>query len=84
MRELFAYGDLMSKRTLRNILRHIFDTEALKLQVGQELKKTHSWQERHFDINSIPLKNIFARLELEHGMVLLFASNLRELIDNKG
>jgi hypothetical protein len=69
LREMFARGDLPSKNSVENLLHEIFDPETVNMSVGEEFRCNHYSQERDFDIRSTTLKNIYAQLELSHGLV---------------
>lgn len=69
LREIFARGDLPSRESVRRLIQDIFDPATVKLPVGQEFKATHFSQEKDFDIRSTTLKNIYAQLEITHGLI---------------
>lgn len=69
LREMFARKDLPSRDSVRNLLQDIFDPSTILLPVGSEFKKVLSGQEREFDIQSNTLKNVYAQLELAHGLI---------------
>lgn len=69
LREIFARGDLPSKKSVLDLLMDIFDPPTVKLSIGREFKTIHSTQEKDFDIRSTTLKNIYAQLEVTHGLI---------------
>lgn len=76
LREMFARGDLPSLSSIRNLLMDIFTSASTdnvaphnKLPVGSEIKFSHYTQERDYDIRSTSLKNVYAQLELAHGLI---------------
>lgn len=69
LRENFARGDLPSKASLHALVQDIFDKDAVKLPVGEVIKKNHYEQSRAFDIRQIPLNIIYATLELHFGLI---------------
>jgi RecQ family ATP-dependent DNA helicase len=69
LREMFARGDLPSRESIRGLMNDIFDSINLKVPVGGSFKTNHYEQEREFDIRSIALKNIYAQLEMAHGLI---------------
>ncbi|PQE33110.1 hypothetical protein CJF32_00007676 [Rutstroemia sp. NJR-2017a WRK4] len=69
LRELFARGDLPSRTSVHNLLNDIFDGTNSKLPVGGQIKTSHSTQQREFDIRATTLSNIYAQLELTHGLI---------------
>ena len=66
---MFARGDLPSKESVRQLLEDIFDDYAVNVAPGGEIKYNHAGQEKDFDIRSTTLKNIYAQLEVTHGLV---------------
>lgn len=69
LREIFARGDLPSRDSLSRLLEDIFDEETAKIPIGGDFKTNHFDQERQFDIRSVTLKNIYAQLEINHGLI---------------
>ncbi|KAG9245187.1 ATP-dependent DNA helicase-like protein recQ [Calycina marina] len=69
LRELFSRGDLCSQSSLRALLNSVFDKETRRLPVGDNFRVNHSAQEKDFDIRSTTLKNVFAQLEITHGLI---------------
>lgn len=69
LREIFARGDLPSRQSVRGLIQDIFDNVTVKLPVGGEFKTLHTTQEKDFDIRSTTLKNIYAQLEVTHGLI---------------
>ncbi|RDW71594.1 hypothetical protein BP6252_08157 [Coleophoma cylindrospora] len=69
LRELFARGDLASKESVRGLLNEIFDDETTRFPVGGQYKANHALQTKEFDIRATTLKNIYAQLELRHGLL---------------
>ena len=69
LREIFARGDLPSRESVRGLLRDIFDSETAKLPIGAEFKASHFEQQKNFDIRQTTLSNIYAQLELRHGLI---------------
>jgi hypothetical protein len=69
LREIFARGDLPSRESVRGLLQDIFDSETVKLPVGAEFKASHFEQQKDFDIRQTTLSNIYAQLELRHGLI---------------
>ncbi|KAK1829734.1 P-loop containing nucleoside triphosphate hydrolase protein [Podospora conica] len=67
LRELFARGDLPSRRSLAGLINDIFSL-ARGLRVHDVFKVNHYKQEREFDIRSSPLSIIYATLELHYGL----------------
>lgn len=66
---MFARGDLPSKESVRGLIREIFDRDTVKLPVGEQFKVFHGEQEKAFDIRSTTLKNVYAQLEVTHGLI---------------
>jgi len=69
LREIFARGDLPSKESVRQLFHDIFDDYAVNVAPGGEIKYNHASQEKDFDIRSTTLKNIYAQLEVTHGLI---------------
>jgi hypothetical protein len=69
LREMFARGDLPSRESLRGLLQDIFDPITVTLPVGEEIQKSHMAQTKDFDIRQATLTNIYAQLELNHGLI---------------
>lgn len=69
LREIFARGDLPSRESVRGLLQNIFDPETVKLPVGREFKSSQLQQGKDFDIRATTLSNIYAQLELKHGLI---------------
>lgn len=69
LREIFARGDLPSRGSILGLLREVFHSGTWKLPIGGELQTNHSSQEREYDIRATTLKNIYAQLELTHGLI---------------
>lgn len=64
---MFARGDLPSVQSVQGLLEEIFcSTHA---GVGADLKFSHYTQTRDYDIRDIPLKNIYAQLELTYNLI---------------
>lgn len=68
LRELFARGDLPSRESVRGLLNDIFDSETTRIPIGGEYKVVHGVQQKEFDMRPTTLKNIYAQLELRHGL----------------
>ena len=58
LRELFARGDLPSKRSVQGLLSAIFDSSTRNLPIGEEFRANHYSQEKDHDIRSTTLKNM--------------------------
>lgn len=69
LREMFARGDLPSKTSVQALLEEIFDATNVKIPVGDVFTVAAYEQERDFDIRSTTLGNIYAQLELTHGLI---------------
>ncbi|RDL38652.1 p-loop containing nucleoside triphosphate hydrolase [Venustampulla echinocandica] len=69
LREIFARGDLPSKKSVRRLLDDIFDPTMMQLPVGGEIQRNHMSQGKDFDIRSTTLANIYAQLELTHQLL---------------
>lgn len=69
LREIFVRGDLPSKESVRGVLSDIFDSTTMKLPIGGEIKRSLSVQGKDFDIRATTLSNIYAQLELTHGLI---------------
>jgi hypothetical protein len=69
LRELFARGDLPSRTSVYNLLNDIFDPTHSRLPIGGQIKTSHYNQQREFDIRATTLSNIYAQLELAHGLI---------------
>lgn len=67
LRELFARGDLPSRRSLAGLINDIFSL-ARGMRVHDVFKVSHYKQEREFDIRPSPLSIIYATLELHYGL----------------
>lgn len=67
LRELFARGDLPSRRSLSGLINDIFSL-ARGMRVHDVFKVSHYKQEREFDIRPSPLSIIYATLELHYGL----------------
>jgi superfamily II DNA helicase RecQ len=50
LRNIFTYGDLPSKASVRNFLKEVFSPEHAKLAIGATFAATHGTQCRDFDI----------------------------------
>lgn len=66
LRQVFARGDLPSRRCLNGLIRNILD-QAHGLDVNRVFKVSHYHQGREFDIRESPLSVIYATLELHFG-----------------
>jgi len=69
LREIFARGDLPSRDSVRALLEDIFDPMTVKLPLGSDIKVSHTTQSRDFDIRATTLSNVYAQLELTHGLI---------------
>lgn len=69
LREMFARGDLPSLGGIRGLLNEIFDTEASRLPLGAEFRCNLSQQGKEYDIRATTLSNVYAQLELTHGLI---------------
>jgi hypothetical protein len=69
LREMFARGDLPSKQSMQALLLDVFDAETVKLPIGEEFRRNHYQQGKEFDIRPTTLANIYAQLELTHGLI---------------
>ena len=69
LRELFARGDLPSRKSLSDLLAEIFNHKNAKTPIGGDFTSNHSEQQREFDIRPIALNNIYAQLEIKHGLI---------------
>lgn len=69
LRETFARGDLPSRESVNGLLHDIFDPVTTKLPIGAEIKSSQFQQGKDFDIRATTLSNIYAQLELKHGLI---------------
>jgi len=69
IRENFARGDLPSRRSLRALLKDIFNEDATSLPIDAVIKLNHYAQSRDFDVRLEPLSIIYAALELRFGLI---------------
>ncbi|PQE04143.1 hypothetical protein CJF31_00003267 [Rutstroemia sp. NJR-2017a BVV2] len=69
LRELFARGGLPSRTSVHNLLNDIFDSTHSRLPIGSQIKTSHYNQQIEFDIRATTLSNIYAQLELTHGLI---------------
>jgi hypothetical protein len=69
LREIFARGDLPSRGSVRGLLQEVFHPGTWELPIGGELRVNQYSQGRDFDIRATTLKNIYAQLELNHGLI---------------
>lgn len=69
LREMFARGDLPSKKSVRDVLQNIFNSSTVQLKVGAEFQRNQFQQTRDFDIRPTTLSNIYAQLELTHNLI---------------
>ena len=69
LREMFARGDLPSRGSIRGLLQEFFHSGTWKLPIGGELRANQYSQGRDFDIRATTLKNVYAQLELTHGLI---------------
>jgi hypothetical protein len=69
LREMFARADLPSRKSLYELMNDIFDRNNVNIPVGGEFKTNHYDQEREYDIRPVVLKNIYAQLEIAHGLI---------------
>lgn len=69
LREVFARGDLPSRKSVASLLEDIFNANGAKYTVGSMIEVAHWDQERDYDIRSTTLKNIYAQLELKYGII---------------
>jgi hypothetical protein len=69
LREMFARGDLPSKKAVCDVVDDIFSPETYNLPIGGEIKRNQNSQGRDFDIRSTTLSNIYAQLELTHELI---------------
>ena len=68
-RNIFAYGELPSRESVRNLLKEIFSPTNVKLGIGETLQASHYDQERQFDMRPTTLKNIYAQLEMRFDLI---------------
>ncbi|TVY22595.1 ATP-dependent DNA helicase [Lachnellula hyalina] len=69
LREIFARGDLPSKESVRGVIGDIFDSTTMSLPIGGEIKRSLYTQGKDYDIRATTLSNIYAQLELTHGLI---------------
>ena len=69
LRELFARGDLPPRKSLSGLLLEIFNEKNANLPIGSDFTSSHFEQQRRFDIRPIALNNIYAQLEIQHGLI---------------
>ncbi|KAF2494657.1 ATP-dependent DNA helicase [Lophium mytilinum] len=69
LRNVFTYGDLPSKVSIRNFLREVFSPENVALGIGEKFSASHTAQCNAFDIKSSPLSVIYAQLELQFSFI---------------
>jgi hypothetical protein len=69
LRAMFARGDLPSMESVQGVLGDIFDSTTMKLSIGGEIKRSLFTQGKDFDIRATTLSNIYAQLELTHGLI---------------
>lgn len=68
LREMFARADLPSRESVRGLLQGIFNPSTVE-PVGGEIRVSHFIQTKDFDIRQTALENIYAQLELNHGLI---------------
>lgn len=69
LRDTFARGDLPSRKSLLQLLQHVFGLERTQDSEGEVIKTTHRSLSALFDIRLSPLAVIFAALELRFGLL---------------
>ncbi|KAF4621574.1 hypothetical protein G7Y89_g14511 [Cudoniella acicularis] len=69
LREMFARGDLPSRKSVRDTVANIFDSESIRLPIEGEIKRNQNSQQKDFDIRSTTLMNIYAQLEITHNLI---------------
>jgi hypothetical protein len=69
IRENFARGDLPSRKSLRALLKDIFNEDTASLPLDAVIKVSHYAQSKAFDIRLEPLSIIYAALELHFGLI---------------
>ena len=69
LRNIFAYGELPSRESLRKLLEVIFCPTNVKLGIGETFQTSHYDQERQFDMRPTTLKNIYAQLEMRFDLI---------------
>ncbi|OCK78221.1 ATP-dependent DNA helicase [Lepidopterella palustris CBS 459.81] len=69
LRNVFTYGDLPSRDSVRRFLEHVFSPANVLLDVGDTFNTNHRSQAKDFDINLSPLSIMYAQLELQFGLI---------------
>ncbi|KAK7421710.1 hypothetical protein QQZ08_009798 [Neonectria magnoliae] len=69
IKESFARGDLPSRQSLRDLLKHIFSDEVVQLSPGDTFKTSHYAQASEFDMRQNTLGTIYAALELRFNLI---------------
>jgi hypothetical protein len=69
LREIFARGDLPARKSISGLFSDIFNEQNANLPIGGEFTASHSEQQRKFDIRAVALTNIYAQLEMRHGLI---------------
>ncbi|ORY01114.1 P-loop containing nucleoside triphosphate hydrolase protein [Clohesyomyces aquaticus] len=72
LRNVFTYGDLPARASVREFLKSIFDPFKLTVDQsgsGKSFRTSHYTQTKEFDIKMSPLAILYAELELQFGLI---------------
>ena len=69
LQQNLTYGDLPSRKSLKELVDEICSPEHANLRIGEEIRVSQHEQSNRLDIRSIPVNMIYAQLELQFGLI---------------